>query len=194
MSDLPSWIQANATGIQAAAAIVLAVVITWTLIVLRRYAADTATIARASLEQLKASFEQVKASTAQVEALHAPCLTIQAMQRDRADAVLDVDARTDMVLLPLEGLVAIQNFGTGPAMNIEYAFTPLAQENRVRANGYIPYLALNKSFGTKMPWNAMREQEYVITIECESVSGQKYQTSMTSSNCALSDFKFTKKE
>ena len=49
MCDLPRWIQTNAAGILAIAAITLVVIQAGTLIILRQYAADTKKMAEAAV-------------------------------------------------------------------------------------------------------------------------------------------------
>jgi hypothetical protein len=180
MCDLPSWIQTNAAGIQAVAAVTLVVITAWTLIVLRQYAADTKKMAEAAV--------------AQAETVHMPCLTLHARQRDYNAALLDENARTDVVLRPHAGQVAIENYGTGPAMNIEYVFKAQDRENIADLDGYIPYLAPKEMFVTKMPQNLMHGHDYLITLRYASLSGQKYRTELTSRDLALVNYNFTKQE
>jgi hypothetical protein len=171
MCDVPSWIQ-------AISAVILVFATIAAFIVLLGYAADTRKMAVAAI--------------AQAEAVHMPCLTLRAMQRDFEAALLDENAKTDMVLFPMGGQLAIENYGTGPAINVEYVFRQIPIGNRVDLDGYLPYLAQDKTFATKMPRNSVQGHEYELTISYASVSGQKYRTNVTIKNCALVEYKFSK--
>jgi len=160
-----------ANWIQAAAACGLLVVTTITLIVLFRYAADTRRIA--------------KAGEAQLEGLKTPFIIFSTAPREAADAILDMDGAHGTMILRFHGSDAVMtNIGNGPAIEINYALTPLDGGHSI-SEGYIPAIPPEGSVPVPIPRALLDGYRYLCVITYSSLSGSRYETRLIAHNLVL---------
>lgn len=100
------------------------------------------------------------AANAQLEALHTPCLTFAAMPRDANGAILDRDGARGMMILNFdEGDAMLHNIGNGPAVNIEYALTPL-DGGIPRMDGYVSSIPPQARATLPISRNSLQSRRY----------------------------------
>lgn len=133
-----------------------------------------------------------KQTERQVEALHKPFLTLLSTARTFEDAVLDMGGiEGDMVVQTPGGNVTVRNVGTGPAVNVNYKFTPLTQGAIVRPEGYFLCVPAGESFGMPVARGILTGNKYHFEAGYESISHRKYKTEVTIENLVLTEMRFT---
>ena len=145
-------------------------VLTWTLVWIRRYT--------------HAAEKQVKATQDQVEALHKPLLTIVWETMGRVGyEILKAEPGKPICLgiVPDDGL-RIQNIGFGPAINVVYSIKDRDTGKEIAAlSGSIPRLDVNsESFQTHIVWNHLADHARLeFAIAYESLGDIKYETKVS---------------
>lgn len=107
-----------------------------------------------------------RASQEQAEALHRPCLTLVTTARGFEDAVLEVNgAIGGMIVAAREGNVAVWNIGSGPAINAQYKFEPVAPPdgaNVARPNGYLQIVLAGECFVMPVARGVLQNLQYEL--------------------------------
>jgi hypothetical protein len=144
------------------------------------YAIETWQIRRLSFEQ--------------IEALQKPCLTFISTARDPQEAVLEMDGIVGgMIVAAREGNVAIQNVGSGPALNVRYKFTPVkppAAANVARPSGYLQNIPPRETLVMPVPREVLRNLEYEFIASFESLNGRTYETRVRMNDLVLTQLEF----
>jgi hypothetical protein len=132
------------------------------------------------------------ASQEQIETLQKPCVTFSMTLRDADDAILDMDGAVGTTIMLCPGAqVQMENIGYGPAMNIQYHFTPLKPEStRARPKGYAMGLRQGGHLQPPVPRGIMQGNDWNCVIEYESMARRKYRTTMIVKNLVLTSFHF----
>jgi hypothetical protein len=129
----------------------------------------------------------------QLEALQTPCLTFVATLREGTAAVLDRGGAKGTLVLDFDqGSVMLMNIGTGPAVNIEYRFTPL-DDAQSRPNGYVSFMGPGVRAAVPVPRGILRGQEYKCSLQYDSLSHTRYETRIVINDLVLTPpFRFDK--
>lgn len=132
-------------------------------------------------------------ATGQLEALQTPCLTFVATLREGTAAVLDRGgARGTLVLDFNERSVMLLNIGTGPAVNIEYRFTP-RDNAQSRPDGYVSFIGPSVRAAIPVPRGILQGQEYECSLQYDSLSHTRYETKIVINDLVLTPpFRFDK--
>lgn len=138
-----------------------------------------------------------RASQDQAEALQRPCITLATAARpheEYEDAMLNMDsALGGLTLATQERNVALQNIGSGPALNVRYEFHPSDPErgaDLARRGSYLPNIPPRGSFVTPAARDAFRDLECEFVATYESLSGQAYESRITIHNLVLTKSAF----
>ncbi len=173
LGDLPTWLQ-------AIAALYLAFITTWTLVVLRNYAADTKRIAENSVAQTTASVDQARASSEQAKASN---------EQAKNSAQQLENAQTPFVGLVLaanqvsQSAWAIRNQGSGVAINIMHS--------RWGGHGKEPVMSWAPSLGVGDTHFIGREDGNLcetlqgFNVEFESLADKRYRITFIRQNSEL---------
>jgi hypothetical protein len=127
----------------------------------------------------------------QVEAAYKPCLTFSTGHREPTDAVLSTGGAVgDMVIQGFTGQVQLENIGSGPAFNIRYKLTPTNLDSTpARPSGYVPSLKAAGPLVLPISLGLLSSQWECIILY-ESLSGCRYQTTLTTDNLVLTSIRF----
>jgi hypothetical protein len=149
-------------------------------VVLVWYAKETWQIRRLSFEQ--------------IEALQKPCLTFISTARQQEEAVLDMDDIVGgMIIAAREGSVAIQNVGSGPALNVRYKFTPInppTGANVARPAGYLQNIPPRETLVMPVAREVLRNLEYEFIATFESLNARRYETRVKIKDLVLVQLEF----
>lgn len=137
-------------------------------------------------------FYYVRAAIEQAGAMQKPCIVLHSMLRDTRDAILDRDnIRGDLVISSIDGLVALENIGTGPAVNVEYIFEKVGEPSTpLRSQGSIPTLASHEKLATHVAQGIFAAHRFECTVIYQSLSKRRYETHVSASDTVLGEFKF----
>ena len=135
-----------------------------------------------------------KAAQEQAEAVQKPFLTLVTHERDRDDAILDLDGVVGTRIIgAIEGNVGLRNEGSGPAINIRYNFEPSFPNppaNASRPSSYLPSIPARETSSIPVPREVFRGLDYQITINYQSLSGKTYESKITMTNLVVTTFSF----
>jgi hypothetical protein len=139
------------------------------------------------------TFQIRKAAQNQAEAAHKPCVIVCDAARNPFNTVLSAgDIVSGRVALGTEGLVSLMNLGSGPALELHYAFSPINPPsgwNRPPSSSYLPVIPSKGSVATAFAVGLLiNGYEGVFTYE--SLSGQRYESRITFMNNIITSFKF----
>jgi len=140
-------------------------------------------------------FYYVRATIEQAEAMQKPCVVLHSMLRDAREAVLNMGGiRGDLILGAVEGQVALENIGTGPAVNIAYVFEKVqdAKNLPVRSEGSIPTLSPKQRLAAHVSRGIFSAHSFDCTITYESLSKRRYETRLSVNDVVLGEFKFSR--
>jgi len=148
------------------------------LVFLIQYTAETKKIREAAQEQ--------------VEGISKPCLTIWADLRDPADAILEMhEAVGGMVVHGVDSHFAVQNIGTGIALNISYHFRSLdaPEKSRPERTRYLLYVLQGHPIKLPEPMNVSGYcGNCEVIFRFQSIGGKHYQSTVTMNNHVLTAF------
>lgn len=134
----------------------------------------------------------VRATIEQAEAMQKPCIVLQSALRAREEAILEMSGIPgDLILGPVQGLVALRNIGAGPAVNITYIFEKVSESHGpVRSEGSIPTLSRDDTLPTHTSYGIFPAHKFECTVTYQSLSKRWYQTHLSANNVVLGDFHF----
>lgn len=158
--------------------LVLTAVNSATLVVLLWYSLETRRLRVAAQEQL--------------EALAKPCLTLSADLRQPDDAILSMyEAVGNTIARSNEGNFAVQNIGSGIALNVRYVFNQLDTNGRKTSDDqrYLQSVAPGQPVRMPEPINAF-QGSYAVVFNFESIGGKAYRSTVQLTNRVLTAFKF----
>lgn len=137
-----------------------------TLLLLAKYASDTASIKRASINQTEALFQ--------------PCLVLEYRLRGLKEQIWDLTATTTAASeLPEE--VFVTNIGTGPAQDIALSFDQTDSGENLWDTD-IPFILAGNSFPVGFARNRFSSGEVIFEAEYKSISGTEFKTTQRISN------------
>jgi hypothetical protein len=137
------------------------------------------------------------ASQEQAEAFQRPCITIVSTARNYEDAVIEIGGAVGgMDVAALEGKLAIVNIGSGPAINVWYAFTPrnpVPGANVARPSGYLQNIPPHGTFVMPIARECLRNLEYELLFRYSSLSRHGYESRITVNDLTITEFHFDPK-
>lgn len=146
----------------------------------------------------KASQKQVAAAQEQAEAQQRPCLTLVTTPREHGEAVLNMGGAVGgMIIASIDGNVALQNMGNGPAVNVHYAFNPVNPPegaNVARPSGYLQNIPAKELFVMAVALGGLRNLAYECVVGYTSLSGQSYVSRIAINNLVLTAFDFRQRD
>lgn len=92
------------------------------------YAIETKRMRNTAESQVEVSQNLVAAAGDQVEGLSKPCVMLASSPRNPEDAI--IGPLGNSVALRMEGMFAVENIGSGPALNVRYEFIALGETAR----------------------------------------------------------------
>lgn len=128
-----------------------------TLVLLAVYVIDTARIRRASVRQ--------------ADAVYQPCLVLAVQPRPPADQVADGVEGT-AAASRVHPSVAIQNIGTGPAVQIQWRFIDL----KPALSFSIPYILAGEAYRAPLGRQTVMQGRLVFEATYSSVAGVRFRT------------------
>lgn len=156
------------------------IVLCLTLACLIWYTRETSQIKRSSLRQ--------------VESMQAPCLVVDASQRDPTEGIIRPGAIVGgMTVKPTSGCVTLVNIGKGPALNVHYELQRLdAQEGKDSAasEDYLQVIATEGKQHTHISNSTLRSHRFRLVAKYEGLSRNRYETRMTIEGTVLTSIKF----
>ena len=144
------------------------------LIALIVYACDTRAIKKASLEQ--------------AEAAQKPCLVLVTESRDYDETAVQADGAMGGAVIARRNRVALENVGNGPALNVRYDFRPRDPSNISRPRGYLPEIIAGRSLELAVPRSIFDTDDYEAVLQYESMSRQKYESSIVVTRGVVTEF------
>jgi len=138
-------------------------------------------------------FYYVRATIEQAEATQKPCVVLRSTLRDPQDAVLEMGGTSgDLIIHAVEGLAALRNIGTGPAVNVFYLFEQVGGKEHIllKPSGTVQTLASHECLPTHVSRTIFPAHVFDCTITYESLSRRRYQTRISVNNDVLGAFKF----
>jgi len=134
----------------------------------------------------------VRATIEQAEAMQKPCIVLKSALRSREDAILEMGGIPgDLILGAVIGLVALQNIGAGPAVNVAYSFEKVNESHTpLRSEGSIPTLSRDDTLPTHVSYAIFPAHKFECTITYQSLSKRRYQTHLSANGLVLGDFHF----
>jgi hypothetical protein len=143
-------------------------------------------------QQYEESREQIEVFRDQVEATQRPFLVFLMTPRDSADAILGMDGATgEMMLRCPNGVAALENIGSGPAVNASYSLSPLNPASTVaRPRNYLVTVAPGQQISTSIPRGILQGNEWDAILAYESLSGRKYKTTVRINNLVPTNIRF----
>lgn len=149
-----------------AISILTLVVLAWTLCLVRRYVADTKTLAETAVEQLPR-----------------PCIVLGQCSDSSAETVLEGQAASlTMGAMYMGSSLVFANVGTGPAVNCRYCSRDMEKDEQEEVNWnwlMIPEIGPQDSFSSEHVLNSLAGDNLTaVRIQYESVGGSRYQTDL----------------
>lgn len=138
-------------------------------------------------------FYYVRATIEQAEAMQKPCVVLYSAIRNREEAILAMHGiHGDLMLGQLEGLVSLENVGSGPAINVAYVFEKVGEPENVpiRSEGSIPTLPSQAKLKTHASYGIFPAHTFDCTIIYESLGKRRYETHVFINDVVLGEFKF----
>jgi hypothetical protein len=137
-------------------------------------------------EAREESAKQLSVSRDQVEATVRPFVSYSSVARDAQEAVADLDNDAMTEIWCPEAQAQIKNYGSGPAINVRYSLVPTNLESSIlRPKGYLAALRQGARFKTPIARGTLQANEWETVITYESLSGQKYETKITSDDLVM---------
>jgi len=139
------------------------------------------------------SAKQLSVSRDQVEATIRPFVSYSSVARDAEEAIADLDNNAMTEIWCPEAQAQIKNYGSGPAINVRYALTPTDPASSIaRPKGYLAALRQGAGFRCPISRGLIQGNEWETVITYESLSGQKYQTKITSDDLVMTKISVNK--
>ncbi|MDQ6700027.1 MAG: hypothetical protein M3Z36_07560, partial [Acidobacteriota bacterium] len=111
-----------------------------------------------------------KAAQEQSEGLHKPCVTLVAEPRDLDAMLLEMDeVRGGTIIKAVQGSVALQNIGNGPAINVSYELRA-SEQMQPRASSYLQNIPAGNIFVIGLGTQTLRFVECEFRVNYESLS------------------------
>jgi hypothetical protein len=124
------------------------------------------------------TIRQLEISQRQLEAMHRPCLTVPATQRDMQNVHLKLSGSdSTQILGDIRGGLGVLNVGSGHAFNVSY--TVIVDEGPGSAStesGTIFHVFLKEPEMLAPEISRLRGRAARIILEYESISGQRYRS------------------
>lgn len=138
-----------------------------------------------------------KAAEEQVEGLQKPCLMLSTEARELDEVVLQMDDTAGaMIVGQSRGRIAVENIGSGPAINISCRLKATDfrnQESAVTHESYLQNLSPRGVFETAVPRETLRFVDYDFSLSYESLSGRSYETVISIKDLVLTRSTFRRK-
>lgn len=139
------------------------VVLFWTLCHVRRYVADTKTLADSAVEQLPR-----------------PCVVLGQYSDSSMGTVCEGQTTSLMGGMHMASPLVFANVGTGPAVNCRYSSRDVENEEQEEVKWWlIPEIGPQDSFKSEHILNSLSGDSLsAVSIQYESVGGSRYQTDL----------------
>jgi hypothetical protein len=149
------------------------------LVGLFAYCIETWKLRKAAERQIEISQDMMRAANDQVEGLSKPCVMLASVPRNAEDAVIGPLGNTQA--LRLEGNLAVENIGSGPALNVRYEFVAIEETARFfnpRGVRYVQNILSGQRSQMAEAYTSYNGQFEVI-FEYESIGGRRYRTKIS---------------
>lgn len=138
-------------------------------------------------------FRYMLAAIEQAEAVQKPCVVLLSIARDPTNAViLNATNPGDLLLLARDGLLALQNIGTGPAANVHYVVQGVGEPENptLPREGSIQIIPASDIRCTHTSATIFPRHKFECSITYESLSKRRYESHTFVNDAVLGEFKF----
>ena len=125
----------------------------------------------------------------QVEAPNKPCLTLATKLRDFRDTIVRQDGAVgSLEIESVDACFVLENIGTGVVLNASYFFR---KDSTNHSKRYLPNVKVGQRIQMPEPINVSAYSgECKVVFEYESISGRKYESTVSLNNHVLTRFDF----
>jgi len=161
------------------------------LVGLFAYCIETWKLRKAAERQIEISQKLITAAVDQVEGLSKPCVTLASSPRNPEEAVIGPLGNTQA--LRLEGNFAVENIGSGPALNVRYEFIAVGETARFFQPRGVRYVQniLDDQRSAMVESYAAYNGQFEVIFEYESIGGRCYRTNINMDGYVFTDVAFT---